>query len=317
MSESFVDDLREKSGEVDLDSILTSSLGGYTKRSVLEYLSVIKKQQQSLRETCDEEIRRLQAEKEEIVADKEKALSGLPALTERADQAEQRAALTAEELARLREEYDLLEKDMEEALVRISEDEVTIRRYGQELEDEKLRAEQARQNTSSAHVLLETANARNEELSAELGRLTAEMEDLKKNFRDYVALHSDEKMEELKSTISEQMVTIEILNKEVAIRDEELDNRALRLNTLTRQEQENRCEMERLQSAVARALEQNEWMEAENEELGQRLAEQMDSYLSMSRENARLRASADTFRRRLESEQAKSSIASISIEATA
>lgn len=73
MSEMIADDnigmiqqLRNKTEEVDLSRILKSTFGGYTRKSVMEYLSALKKQQQATADTFYQNIQALFSEKEEL-----------------------------------------------------------------------------------------------------------------------------------------------------------------------------------------------------------------------------------------------------------
>ena len=45
MSDNLVKSLREKTEEADLDTILKTTLGGYTRKSVREYISILRRQQ--------------------------------------------------------------------------------------------------------------------------------------------------------------------------------------------------------------------------------------------------------------------------------
>ena len=61
-----VDLLRQKSEDVNLDSYLKSSFGGYTKKSVKEYLSVLRKNQQKMTDTFNKNHQDLFEEKEKL-----------------------------------------------------------------------------------------------------------------------------------------------------------------------------------------------------------------------------------------------------------
>jgi len=57
--------LRDKD-EADLDGVLKTTFGGYTKQSVQEYLSLIHKQQQTTKETFSKNLQNLFDEKEDL-----------------------------------------------------------------------------------------------------------------------------------------------------------------------------------------------------------------------------------------------------------
>ncbi|WP_304508796.1 hypothetical protein [Anaerotignum sp.] len=61
-----VETLRLKTEEIDMDQYLKTRLGGYTKKSVLEYLSILRKQQQVTADTFYNNLQTAYDEKEEL-----------------------------------------------------------------------------------------------------------------------------------------------------------------------------------------------------------------------------------------------------------
>ena len=64
-NKNIVEILRDKD-EVNIDGVLKTTFGGYTKQSVQEYLSLIHKQQQASKETFSKNLQSILAEKETI-----------------------------------------------------------------------------------------------------------------------------------------------------------------------------------------------------------------------------------------------------------
>jgi len=64
--------LRSKTEESDMKHFLKSSMGGYTKQSVLDYLAMLRKNQQTMAETFYENQQLLYVEKEKLRKDNEK-----------------------------------------------------------------------------------------------------------------------------------------------------------------------------------------------------------------------------------------------------
>ena len=306
MSENVVDILREKTGEGDLDSILKSSIGGYTKRSVMEYLAFVKKQQQNLREAYTAEIERIQGEKDELLGE-------VNALQEREKHAEEAfRQRVEEEKAQVREEYAALEKDMDEALTRIKEDELKLSRSAEELAAEQLKTAQVRQEVDTREARLNTANRTISELEAKLSAKNQELADQQETARILRESLAEDISGQLRDQIQTLMQSVEQLQKEISLRDQELENRAKRIELLTGQERSNHAALEELQSRLTRQMEQNEWAESENEGLAEQLRTQMEQSVSLSRENARLKAANAILQRRLDTEQALQEIASVS-----
>ena len=49
MNDNLVEMLREKTEEADLNSILKSTLGGYSRKSVQEYITILRQQQSDMK----------------------------------------------------------------------------------------------------------------------------------------------------------------------------------------------------------------------------------------------------------------------------
>lgn len=306
MSDQFVDMLREKTEEGDLNSILKSGLGGYSKRSVSEYLAFVNRQQQDLKAAYLSEVQRLEGEKESL-------RSALCAAQEQAEKAQSEWQVRcAEETAQLREEYAALEKDMDEAVARIQDDAEKLRRMETALAAEKQNTEQARQSAATGRLLLDAAGAKTEELEKQLDAQNAEIVRLRETEQSLKEALAEDTASELNLQIQELMGSVELLQSEVAIRDRELENRAARLETLTRQEQSNHCALEELQKELQERREQNERIECENDGLGERLKEQMEQSISLSREISRLKAAGAILQRRLDAALAKQQAAALS-----
>lgn len=303
MSENLLDMLREKSEEGDLNSILKPCIGGYTKKSVQEYLAFVRKQQQSLKETYTAELHRLQKEKDELQEQTDSLREQVEGMEE-AYQAKLEAQV-AEETAHWEQEVASLEKDMDEAVTRIKSDEEKIQDLSERLAAQKQKTEQVRQSAATCHVMLDTANSKITELTNQVSSQARDIERLREVERSLRAELAEEKLAQLNAQIQELIGNTQQLRQEIAIRDRELENRARRLETLTRQEQEHHRALEKLQSDLQEQREHNEWMDSENSELGRRLQAQMEQSIQAVRENSRLKTANAILQRKLETQQLK------------
>ena len=290
----YLELLREKTEAGDLNSILKANLGGYTKKSVLEYLSFVKKQQQSLREAYTAELERLKGEKEALQTEN----AGLQSRLDSAE-ADFRRASEAEK-AQLQAEYAALEKDMDEAVARIKADEERFAQLEREKEVEAQQSQAAQQTASATALLLDSAQARAEEMNRSLARKESELEALRETAAQLRSQLAEDKSAPLREQLTEQAHTVSLLKQEIALRDRELENRAARLETLRVQTEHQREAAEAAAQHLQEQAEQNAWLLAENEALGQRLERETAETLSLTRENARLRASNAILQQRLE-----------------
>lgn len=303
MSDNILDMLREKSEEGDLNSILKPYIGGYTKKSVQEYLAFVRKQQQSLKETYAAELQRLQDEKSGLqtrAASLKEQVLGMEAEYETKLEAQ-----VAEQTAHWQAEVAALEKDMDEAVTRIKSDEEKIQRYEAELAAQKQKTEQVKQSVATCRVMLDTANGKISELTGQISAQAEEiarLQEVEQSLREALA---EDKVSQLNAQVQELISDTEQLREEIAIRDRELENRARRLETLTRQEQNHHRDLEKLQSDLQAQREQNEWMDSENGELGRRLQAQMEQSIQTTRENSRLKTANAILQRKLDAAQLK------------
>jgi hypothetical protein len=66
---NIVEALRTKTEETDMNQYLKSTLGGYTKGSVLEYLNILRKRHQAMADTFSQNQQALFEEKKSILKD--------------------------------------------------------------------------------------------------------------------------------------------------------------------------------------------------------------------------------------------------------
>ena len=149
MSENIVKDLREKTEESNLDTILkTTTMGGYNRASVREYITMLRQQQYDLQQSFTERLQALQNERDLMTVE-------LNAANARAIAAEEALSQTDA----LRDKTAELEKDMNEAITRIQTDAATIERQEKEIgalmqECDELRAK-VRQAKEEAAALMQ------------------------------------------------------------------------------------------------------------------------------------------------------------------
>ena len=72
MSNNVVDILRDKTEEADLDQILKTQMGGYTKKSVQDYIAQVKRQQQRAAEVFNQDMQAILDVKEQLLAENSK-----------------------------------------------------------------------------------------------------------------------------------------------------------------------------------------------------------------------------------------------------
>lgn len=273
MNDNTVNDLREKTEEMDLNTILKPSMGGYTKKSVMEYLAYLKKQQQDSRDTGLENLSRLKSEKDS-----------------------------------LQQENSELQADLDEAIERIHANEAELEqcraalaRCQAELEEERKKAAAAEESAAGFRSLLDEVNERNEELNqaiAELDELPVHQPSV--SARESVKLPADNR-EETEAQLRALLDSSEALQTEMTARAAAMTQQVHALEALTREQMQNsRAAMEQLQAELQSSADQNELLESEKDGLTRRVSELQEQNLTLGRENSRLKAANLILQRRME-----------------
>jgi chromosome segregation ATPase len=193
----FVQLLRSKTEENDLKQVLKTSMGGYTKQSVSDYLAILRKNQQSMAETFYENQQLLYLEKEKLRQDNEKLLTKLNKLdTKYLDLSSQVYApkedqlqVSEDELHRLNETVASLNRTivaLQDTVAKLTEQNNHLRDeiqgmstnsidqgYGQGIEL-KSQIESLELELQEGVVYLETLSAENEDLKVKLELATQE-----------------------------------------------------------------------------------------------------------------------------------------------
>lgn len=295
MSE-FLDNIRDITREDDYNTILKSSMGGYTKKSVLEYLASVRSQQETLRDAYVAEVAELKKQLELLQAD----AASSQEKTARIIQLETERDRLLSENSALKEEKDALEKDMDEAVERIGADSARIEELETELSEERARNDMAKNSAATCKLMLDAAEDKAEKLAGtilkkdeEIAALTAEKEYLK----EHIAV---EKVNELNDRITVLLSEAEQLQSELAVRNTELKECEAEIEQLTKSRDAAHEEAEKLQNELNLRRDQCEWQERISEDLSRRLMKQMEENLSLGKENSRLRAMETIMKRRTE-----------------
>lgn len=271
MSDNLVKSLREKTEEADLDTILKTTLGGYSRKSVREYISMMRRQQYDLQSSFAEEKQMYQAERERLADELAEAV----ARAEAAEDALERARPLMERAAGL-------EKDMDEAVARIQSDAARLEQLHQELEQQK----------------------------AEVQRLCGEREDLLSQLEQQERQQLTLKQELEQRAVQPQpdrnmgvahvMEQPETMQVQLALLTRERETAEKRIESIIRQEKSLFQALNECRAELESRRDQNLCMEAENKALSLRLSEQMWQNISLNREITHMRTMNETLKCKLE-----------------
>ena len=278
MNDNLVKMLREKTEEADLDTILKTTFGGYSRKSVQEYISMMRQQQYDLQQSFAEELQMSQTERERLARE-------LAEARERAATAEE----TLEQAKPLMEKAAGLEKDMDEAVDRIREDETRLEQLRQELESVRCERDELRARLEEREE--DSTPAQEIEQSCDEPAAREEPRE------DLAAESPDTGSGEGVLDLFERPETMQV---QLAILVREREKTEKRMENLLRQDKNLFQALQECRAELAERRDQNQWMEAENNELSRRLSEQTWQNVALNREITRVQAMNDSLKHRLE-----------------
>ena len=280
MSENLVKTLREKTEEADLDTVLKTAFGGYTRKSVREYIAVLRQQQHDMQQSFLEELQLYQTERERLARELEETRQQL------------------EDTHNAQERLTGLEKDMEEAIVRIQDDAARLEQLNRELEEQK---DQAQQLRGEREDLLARAEAAEAELLA-----LRQVQDAKTDQSAVQTEPAERPADEPQMGQAVLMEQPETMQIQLAMLTRERETSTKRLERVIRQEKRLFEALNECQTELESRREQNLCMEAENKALSLRLSEQMWQNISLNREITHMRTMNENLKCKLDAALAQS-----------
>lgn len=291
---NLVEMLREKSEETDMNEYLKPSLGGYTKQSVLEYLAVLKKNQQTMSETFRKNQQSLYEEKEKLKKSSENLanrLSKREAEYQYLSDAMKGqeigdSQLTAADFLNLKNKIAALEEDKtshKEDLYRLTQ---TIEQKENTL---RIMAEEKEQLSKDADALKEMLRGDQAELKTlriSITELTNQLEGERDETRYWKGLQSEGKQAELTSHVND---LTEQLSVQTAMLEKANSDRTVREELITRLQEEVdalKANEGSSQHIIENLSLQNEKFLKSNEALAARMEEDYQKTMSLIREKS-------------------------------
>lgn len=307
-SASIVEELRTKTEQSDMSQFLKKSFGGYSKASVHEYLSVLRKQQQSMSETFSKNQQLLFEEKEKLrkeneslkrsldvavaeydsfkrsikineLADGEGKISDLPAF-------KKRIAVLEEELEKLGLERNLLLNKLTQKSKVYDELSARIEAFEEEKRGmtEMLRAEML--ESKNQRFLVSTLNLDIEERDAEIEALRAHM--------------SENEINKQNETISRLSVLLKEQNGLLSTYTEEKEANLKTIHALGDENEALRNNILRLTDSMDELTRQNEKLSYTAKILTEQLETEYKKELTLIKEKSALAIEKIAVSRRLE-----------------
>lgn len=311
MSNNVVDILRDKTEEADLDQILKTQMGGYTKKSVQDYIAQVKRQQQRAAEVFNQDMQAILDEKEQLLAENSKLKNRLTkSVTDYKLLSDQVASVkvgntnvTMEDVIELRGRVRLLEQDKQDLNAKIKQAERATEQKQHLIGDKNRLIEQLKQESIMYQEMLSAERSDKEKLQKTVTEQSTAIDQLQGEVHFLKSIVSDGNVAQLNTQIDQLNGDMEKLNGELATRVQEHQNYLQQIETLTQQETTNRTLIEELRAALDKALAQNEKMEAENALLHKEITRYMNNNMEMIRTQSDLRIEVAILSRKLDAEK--------------
>lgn len=236
MSEEInvVEMLREKTEDADLNKYLKKSFGGYSKKSVMKYLNILRKQLQSSQETFSKNLEELYKEKDRLKNDNESLLIRYNKLyAEYENLSQPLNDVKTEEINASSEDYKLLKSNaikLEEEIKKSDREKYALQRkieqQANEINELNSQLELSKQETKMQKEFLKSEKAESRkqretvaDLSCLLEAEKEEVEYLKKKLTEENFAQLNSTISQLTEELKQQTEIIEKLNSENSLKD--------------------------------------------------------------------------------------------------
>ena len=279
---NVVELLREKTGETDLKQCLKSTLGGFSKRSVMNYLTLLRAQQQATAETFDQNIKSLLAEKEKLKSENEELRAKhLKLDTEYKNLSEsilqhdfENGGYKPQDIANFKGTIEALENEAGKLNKKIAE----LAGANEELK-ETIRGSEAEQKQSwreaeAQKALYLTEKNESKKLRDKILELLAVIEVQQSEIKRIKNDVSEKRIMELTANVNELMAEINAQTEIIESCNENIFSKEQEITILTEQNESLRRNISSISSALENTTEQNEKLLFINKSLSDSLKEE-------------------------------------------
>ena len=313
MANNVVDILREKNDEADLDQVLKTQMGGYTKKSVQDYVAQLKRQQQHTAETFNRDMQALLDEKEQLIASNNKlknrvskVLADYKTLYDSVASVKSgETSVSVNDVMQLRGRIRALEKDKQDLQNHVASAEKQSEQKQHVIGDKNRTIEQQKQEIAMYQGMLATSRNDSDQLRQTVSEQAGQLETMHGELEFLKAVVSDGNVSKLNGQIDELTIGMEKLNGELDLRIKEIQTAQKQIETLKQQQENNHQTNETLRQSLESVTAQNEKLEAENSLLNEELERYIQENLAMKRAQSELKVQNAILQRKLDAEKVR------------
>lgn len=313
---NIVEALRSKIEESDIKQYLKSTLGGYTKQSVLEYLNTLRKQQQAMAETFFHNQQALFDEKESVRKTNE-------ALKTRLSQVESEfrelsnslnlykldgEEILAEDIVALKRRVLELEDKLSKSDIEKSQLEEQIKHMQSLIDDSTLKLEQSKQEKLSIREILKAEQEKSKNQNTQILHLTGTIEEMNEEIKFLNALVSEgqlaaltQKVAELTEQLISQAEVLNSYNSESSLKSQAIETLTLENEFIKQRSMDLEKSIEELNS-------QNSRYQAANKALTDELESEYKKSITLIKERSSITIDKLAVSRKLDEANSKISM---------
>lgn len=238
---NVVETLRLKTEEIDMDQYLKTKWGGYTKQSVLEYLNVLRKQQQTTADTFYRNLQIVYNEKETINKANEtlknqlkKIESEYKNLCESMESVQlEDSNLTMQDIIALKNKSAVLEEERKKVIFDKTSLENEIKHLKNTINDLTEKLNQSERETAAAKEVIIAEKQESKGLRDQVVKLTIEIEDKTDELKYLMAMQTESQISELTSHVSQLTAQLTNQTEAMANLNSEVNLKEKTVETLT------------------------------------------------------------------------------------
>ena len=278
---NIIETLRLKTEEIDMDKYLKTTFGGYTKQSVLDYLNVLRKQQQTTADTFYRNIQTAYNEKDALMKANEalqckidkleseyKNLSD-SMLTVKLEDAE----ITMQDIISLKNTISAQEEELHKSKADKSALENKIDNLNNVIDDLQKKIEQTEQEVLAAKEMLITEKHESKDQRNKITELSIAMESKLDEIKYLKAQQSEGKIHELNSKISDLTNQLTSQAEIMAKLNEQIELKEANIAIVTDDNEMHKERINNLVKTVQNLEESSEKLLLKNEQLIKQLEE--------------------------------------------
>lgn len=317
---NLVEALRSKAEKTDIKQYLKSTLGGYTKSSVQEYLNVLRKQQQAMADTFSRNQQALFEEKESLKKNND-------ALQTRLGQVESEyrnlsetlrsyrlgnEEISASDVVALKNNIAALEQDLAKSGIEKSQHEQRLLQQDRMLQELNQKLGQAAQEKQALQEMLKAEMLESKNQRGMVSQLSGTIEEKNEEIKFLNSLMNEGQIAKLTAKISELMHQMTAQTEVMAKCNQENELKSATIETLSGENDTLRKQIEHLSAGMEQLSEQNDRLFYANQALADQLEEEYKRSIAMIREKSGITIDKLTAVKKLE--EAGSKIAMLELE---